>query len=327
MNHKLIFTKLIFAAAILAACPLVLHAQAAPAPPPVAPAAPIAQPVTLRYKFVVGQVHRYQYETDMNMLMMTGQTGAGIPIHMIMQMTMRQTVKSIRHSDGAATLVSQIEAMHMLNNDKETPLPEAQQTQMKEPITQIMLPTGKILSVNMPALGESGMPGMDFSKGMFSGTPFLPAGPVKIDDSWSGTAQAAMAGMQMAFTSTLTSLDRKDGAALATIQNKQTGTIDSTLTKGVPVSMKMQGQITGDGTQLFDMTAGTLQSSTGTADTDMTMTFLPSADGALPPGMPQGMKMQMQMKYTMTRLSDTAPITLSQPAPPVQVVPLAQPVP
>ena len=313
MNHKLILATTAF----FAVCPLTLHAQAAPpvqVGPIVPPTAPAAQAVTLRYKFAVGQVHRYQYNMDMNMLMETGQTGAGIPMNMTMQMTMRQTVKSIRPADGAATLVSQIETMHMLNNGQETPLPEAQQEKMKQPGTLVMLPTGKIISFTAPELGGAGMPGMDFSKGMFSSTAFLPEGPVKPGDTWSGDLQAAMAGMKMAFTSTLASVDQKDGATLANIHNKQTGTIDTTMTKGVPVPMKMQGQIAGEGTQLFDTTAGALQSATGTANTDMTMTFGPAADGTTPPGMPQGMKMQMQMKYTMERLSDTAAAT----APPVQ---------
>ena len=300
------YKPILFAAAALSAVyPLTVHAQAAP---PAAPlTAPAASAVTLRYKFAVGQVHRYQYDMDMNMLMMTGQSGAGVPINMTMQMTLRQTVKSIRPADGAATVSSQVEDMHMLRNGQETPMPEAQAAKMKQPFTQVILPTGKILSMDMPALG--GMPGMDFTKGMFSSTSFLPAGPVKVGDTWHGDGVAPMVGMQMAFTSTLAGLDTKNGVTLAMIQSKQTGTMDMTLTKGVPVPMKMQGQITGAGTQVFDTTAGALQSATGTANTDMTMTFPPAADGTLPAGMPHGMKMQMQMKFTMQRLSDVAATT------------------
>ena len=312
MNQKLILTT---ATAFFTVCPLALHAQAVPpvqTVPTAPPTAPAAPGVTLRYKFAVGQVHRYRYDMDMNMLMDTGQTGAGMPMTMTMQMIMQQTVKSIRPADGAATIVTQIEAMNTLRNGQEVPMPDAQQAQMKKPFTQVMLPTGKILSTEMPALG--GMPGMDFSKGMFSGTASLPEGPVKVGDAWNGGAASPMAGMQIAFASTLVGLDQKNGATVATLHNKQTGTIDSTLTKGVPVPMKMQGQLTGEGTQLFDTTAGALQSATGTANTAMTMQFGHAADGTTPPGMPQQMKMQMQMKYTMQRLSDTPPTT----APPVQ---------
>lgn len=281
-----------------------LHAQTTKTVPLASPA---ASPVTLRYKFTVGQVHRYQYDMDMNMLMMTGQAGAGIPIDMTMQMIMRQTVKSIRPTDGAATLVTQIESLHMLRGGQETPVPEAQQEKMKQPFTQVMLPTGKILSMEMPAFGGAGVPGMDFSKGMFSETAFLPQSPVKVGDHWTGSASVMMAGAQLDFTSTLISLDQKDGATLATIRNKQKGTMNMSLAKGLPVSMKMQGPITGVGTQVFDTSAGALQNTTGSSSADMTMTFGKSADGTTPPGMPSAMKMQMQMKFSMKRLSDISP--------------------
>ncbi|MGI4787235.1 MAG: hypothetical protein ACRYFS_00145 [Janthinobacterium lividum] len=301
MKYKFV----IAAVALCAVSPSALFAQVVP---PAAPlTAPAAAPVTLSYKFVVGQVHRYQYDMDMNMLMLTGQTGAGIPINTTMQMTMKQYVKSVRPTDGAATLITRIEEMHMLNNGQEAPLPDDQQAKMKQPFTQVMLPTGKILSMDMPAIGGAGMPGMDFSKGMFSGMAFLPTGSVKIGDTWDGTTAAAMAGVSLTFKSTLTGIDQKNGASLAAIQNKQTGTLDMTMTKGMPAPVKIQGQITGTGSQVFDTTAGAIQSAAGTSSTDMTMTFGPSADGAVPTGMPQGMKMQMQMKYKMERLSDTAP--------------------
>ena len=306
MNHTSRLAIVLVTAAF-AACPSALHAQTAPLPAPLP--APTAQAVTLRYKFAVGQVHRYQYDMGMNMLMMTGQTGAGVPITMTMQMTMRQMVKSIRPTDGAATLISQIESMHMLRNGQETPMPEAQQAQMKQSFTQVMLPTGKILSIQMPSFGGAGVPGMDFSKGMFSGTAFLPEGPVKIGDFWNGSGMSPMVGMQMAFTSTLAGLNQKNGATLATIQSKQTGTINTTMTKGVPVPITMQAQITGTGTQVLDTNAGAIQSATGASSTDMTMTFGKAADGSTPPGMPSAMKMQMQMQFTMQRLSDSSPAT------------------
>ena len=300
-------TKLVLAAAsLLAFCPP-LHAQTPSAVPPSAsPAAPAAAPVTLRYKFAVGQTRRYRLDTDMNMLMATGQTGAGVPIEMTMEMVMRQTVKSVRSADGAATLTTQIEAFHMLRNGQSVPLPDAEAAKMKQPFTQVMLPTGKILSMEMPALKGMSAPGMDFGKGMFT-TALLPDGPVKIGDQWSGAVDAAMAGVQTTFTATLASLDTKDGVTLATIQNKQSGTIAKTLSQGMPVTMKMQGQLTGTATQVFDTTAGTIRSATGTSGTDMTMTFGKAADGTLPPGMPSAMKMQMQMKFMMQRLSDTPP--------------------
>ena len=308
MNTRLVLT----AASLLAFCPAI-HAQTLPAAPaaPASPSAPASVPVTLRYKFAAGQVHRYEYDMDMNTLMQTGQTGAGIPIEMTIKMVLHQTVKSIRPADGAATVETQIESMHLLRGDQEMPLPEDAQAKLKQPLTQVMLPTGKILSVDAPGMSGMGAPGMDFSNSMFSTTVLLPDGPVKVGDNWKGTVALAAAGAQTAITATLTGTDEKNGATLATIQQTQTGTIDKTLTEGVPAAMTMQGQVTGKATQVFDTTAGAIQSATGTSATDMTMTFAQAADRTAPAGMPSAMKMQMQMKYTMTRLSDIPPTAIA----------------
>ena len=306
MNPKM-NSKLFLAAALALSAPA-LHAQTAPAQaaPPHA-ATPAAPAVTLRYKFAAGQVHRYQYDMAMDMLMQTGQTGAGVPINMTMQMTLSQTVKSIRPADGAATLVTHIESMHLLRGGQEMPLPAAAQEKMKQPFTQVMLPTGKILSTESPALDGMGGPGMDFSKGMFGSITTLPDGPVGVGDTWSGTGAAPMMGFDVSSASALTDIGGANGTSLATIQSKQTGTIDKTITQGMPVPMKMHGQVTGRTVQTFDTSAGVIQSAKGTSSADMLMTFIHAAGQAPPPGMPSAMKMQMQMKFQMQRLSDTAP--------------------
>ncbi len=294
---------LILAAALLTASPLALRAELPPVSAP-AQAAPAAAPVTLRYKFTVGQVRRYQLSMDMNMLMNTGQTGAGFPMAMTMQMMMTQTVKSVRPADGAATIVAHIESLEMLQNGKAVPMPEAQQAKMRQDTTQVMLPTGRILSVDIPSMADSGMPGAGFGKGSFSTTALLPDGPVKAGDTWAGTA--SMSGVQVASSSKLIGVDQKNGAILATIQNTQNGMMNMAMTKGMPAAMKMHGPLIGEATQVFDAAAGAIQSVSGTSNADITMTFgKPPAGAAVPPGMPSAMKMQMQMKYTMERLADT----------------------
>ncbi len=304
MKTKLILT----AAAALALCP-VLHAQTLPAAPaaPTSPSAPAAAAVTLRYKFAVGQVHRYEYDMDMNTLMQTGQTGAGIPMDMTLHMVMRQTVKSIRPADGAATLETQIESVHMLRGGQEMPLPEEIDAKLKQPFIQVILPTGRILSVDAPGMSGLGAPGMDVGSSLFGTTALLPDSPVKVGDNWKGAADAM--GAQTTFTATLMGVDQKNGAALATIQQKQTGTFDKPMTEN---GMTMQRRTTNTATQVFDTAAGMVQSATGTDDTDMTMTFpKAAAGGTTPTGMPSAMKMQMQMTYTMTRLSDTPPTAIA----------------
>lgn len=298
MNSKLICT----AAALLALTSPALYAQAPPPAAPAAPSTPAAPAITLRYKFAVGQVRRYQYVAETDVLMQTGQNGAGIPINMTMNMTMRQAVKSIRPADGAATIAVEIESMHILNNGQEMPMPESVSAKMKQPFTEVMLPTGKVISVDVPGMSGISIPGMDFSKAMMGsigGTAALPAGSVKVGDTWTASGAVPGVGFDVASNSALAALSPTQ----ATITTKQTGTLDTPGTGAIP--MKMQGKISSDMTQVFDTSAGALQSAKGTTSIDMLVTFPKSADGTMPPGMPSAMQTQTQMKYTMERLSDT----------------------
>ncbi len=315
MNSK----KIITAAALLVACPLVLHAQAPPLTAPAAPTAPVspttpaASAVTLRYKFAVGQVHLYQYNTETDVMMQTGQTGAGIPISMTTQTTMRQTVKSIRPADGAATIITQIGSVRALRNGQEVPMSEEQQAKMKQPFTQVMLPNGEILSVKV-AVSSAGTLGMDFSKGAsgsLGSTVALPGGKTKIGDTWNTIGTVPGIGVDLTSKSVLASLDQKNGATLATIQTTQTGIIDKPLTVGMP--MKMQGKVSGDMSQVFDMSEGALQSMKGTMSANMLMTSGTAASGAAP-GMPSAMKMQVQVKYTMELLTGQSVVVPNGPA-------------
>ena len=297
--------KLIFAGAALALLAPALHAQTAPlvtaAPAP--SAVPSGPAVTLRYKFAVGQVRRYEYDEQTDMLTDTGKAGAGIPINITMQKTMRQTVKSIRATDGAATIITQIETVRVLHNGKEVPLSEEQRAKIKQPITQVVLPNGKVFSVQAPISGSAGVPGMGFSKGAsgsLGSTVALPEGRTRIGDTWDTTGSFPGLGVDLASKSTLASLDQKNGTTLATIETKQTGMTDKAFAGETP--MKMQGQITGEVFQVFDMSAGVLQSMKGSCSSDLLMTAEKSADGIAPPELPFATKMQTHIKYTMRLL-------------------------
>lgn len=310
---------ILVALALLTAAPLALRAQdtAVPnAPLSVIPTPVGASAVTLRYKFTPGQTRRYKMAMTMNMTMLTGQSGAGVPMNMTMTMTTKQTVKSVRASDGAATVVAQVEDIETNAGGKEVALPAAQQAQMKKPFTTVMLPTGKVLSFQMPGftnIPTTGMPGMDLSKGLMSSSVAFPDAPVKVGNSWPGTiGSGIMAGMQMLMMSTLTGVETKGGAQLATVNQKITGKINMTLSKPMPMAFKMAGTVTGSGTQVFDTSAGAIVSQNMVNNTDMTMTFHPAAGQTAPPGMPKTMKMTMQQKTDLTLLDDSSPATLVQ---------------
>lgn len=298
------------ALALLSAMPFAACAQdtAVPAvPPSVTSAPPDASAVTLRYKFTPGQTRRYKMTMTMNDTTLTGQSGADVPMNMVMTMTMKQTVKSVRPSDGAATIVAQLEGMEENFNGKAYHLPAAMQAKMKHPFTTVMLPTGKVLSLQIPLTSSAGIPGMpggDFGNGYISSVT-LPDTPVKVGDSWPGSVASSMAGMQTLVSSTLAGLETKGDAQLATIDSKMSGKINNT-SSNKNMTVRMAGTFTGSGTQVFDATVGALVSGSMVDNADMTETFHPAAGQTAPSWMLKSVTVKMQRKIETTLLDDAA---------------------
>jgi len=307
---------LLAAAILLTACPVAAHAQIA-APVPATPAAPAtaapasaAQPVTLRLKFTPGQTLYYTMTTDTNGTMLTGQSGAGMPIQVHMQMLMHQTVKDVRASDGAATMDIGLDTMSMGMNGRTMPLPPDKLAQMKTIGTMTILPNGKTVSFT-PSAGLSGaapMPGMDLSHTNPMGSlGQLPDSPVKVGDTWKSAVAMGMMGTQVAAGFTLSSVDTAGGTTTALIKQTINGTFDTSTATGAAVSapagMAMKGNVSGTSTLRFDVDAGAVAGQTSHANITMTMT---------PPGATAPMKMQMKVNATLKRAS--APIPAANPA-------------
>ena len=298
------------AAALLAACPLAVRAQTAaplPAPPaaPTAPPAASAQPVALRLKFTPGQTLYYSLVTDTNGTLLTGQSGAGMPIQIHMQMLMHQTVKDVRASDGAATLDVGLDSMSMGMNGQTMPLPADKMAQMKTIGTMVILPTGKSLSFT-PSAGLSAaapMPGMDMTHmNPMSSLGQFPDTPVKVGDVWKSAVAMGMMGTQVAAGFTLLSVDTADGKTVAVIKQTTKGTFDtSTPAAGAaaPAGMPMKGDVTGTGTMRFDVDAGAVIGQTARANVTMTLT---------PPGANAPVNMEMKVNSTLKRASAPAPV-------------------
>jgi hypothetical protein len=303
--------KTLFLAALLAAIsPVTLAAADAVPPPLVTVTVPAANTVALRFKFVPGETRRYKTNMTMTGTMLTGQSGAGTPMNTVMDMIMRQTVKSVRPTDGAATISTQIESMQMSMNGKPIAIPAAQAEKMNQPTTTMMLPTGKVLEVEAPALPAGGLPGMDLSSAMKAGIAF-PDLPVKAGDHWNGSV--SVGGMKMLYVSTLAGMETVSGRDMATIDQTLNGNINMAVTKNMPAAMNMTGKITGGGRQVFDTTAGALASQKMEMNMDFLMMFTPPAGEASPAGMPQSMKMMMKQIITMERIDDAAPgVALTQ---------------
>lgn len=301
---------LLLAALLAAISPVTAIAADAVLLPAAVPSASSANAVALRFKFVPGETRRYKTNMTMTGTMLTGQSGAGIPMNTVMDMIMRQTVKSVRPTDGAATISTQIESMQMSMNGKPIAMPAAQAAKMNVPTTAVMLPSGKVLEVESPALPAGGLPGMDFSSAMKTSVAF-PDLPVKAGDHWNGTLN--LGGMKMLYAATLAGIETVSGKDMATINQTLSGNINMAVTKNMPAAMNMTGKITGGGSQVFDTTAGALASQKMEMNMDFLMMFTPPAGEARPAGMPSAMKMMMKQIITMERIDDAAPgVVLTQ---------------
>ncbi len=249
--------------------------------------------------------------TDTNGTLLTGQSGAGMPIQVHMQMLMHQVVKSVRASDGAATLEVGLDTMSMGMSGQAVPIPSEKMAQMKTIGTLVILPTGKTVSFT-PTTGTSTtgpMPGMDMTHMNAMGSlGQFPDAPVKAGDTWKSAVAMGMMGAQVAAGFTLLSLNTTDGKTIAVIKQTINGTFDtSTATGGTaapaPAGMAMNGTVNGTGTLRFDVDAGAIVGQTSRASVTMTVT---------PPGATAPMNMQMKVTTTLKRAS--APTAAADPA-------------
>ena len=265
--------------------------------------------MTLRLKFTPGQTLYYSMVTDTNGTVLTGQSGAGMPIQIHMQMLMHQTVKSVRASDGAATLDVGIDTMSMGMNGQA--MPPEKLAPMKAIGTMVILPTGKTVSFTPSAgLSTAGpMPGMDLTHMNSMGSlGRFPDAPVKAGDTWKSAVAMGMMGTNVAAEFTLLSLDTADGKTIAIIRQTTNGTFDTTAPAAgtaapMPAGMAMNGNVSGTGTLRFDVDAGAVVGQASRVNVTMAMT---------PPGTTAPMNMQMKVSSTLRRAS--APAAAANPA-------------
>ncbi len=310
--------NLLAAAIVLAACPAALYADNAPPAAPAAPAAttaptltapapPAAPSVTLRLKFTPGKTTYYTMKTDTRGTMQMPQ--GATPLNMHMTITLHQTVKDVRATDGAATIDMGIDSMTMAMNGQTLPMPPENLAKMKSVGTIVILPTGKTLSFTPnPALGAPALPGMDMSKmNAMSSLGQFPDNPVKPGDTWKSNISLGMLGAQVASDFTLTSVDTSGTTPIGVIAQTTKGTFDMSGANGakpVPTNgMKMTGTVNGTGMLRFDINAGAVENVTSAADITLNMT---------PPGAAASMNMQMKVTSTMQRT--TAPAPAAAPA-------------
>lgn len=302
----------LLAAALLTAVPAagIPLAQTTPAAPAVT--TDVGAGVLLRYKFTPGQSRVYKFSMDSDGTLMGGPGGQGFPIKQHMEAVMRQTVKDVRASDGAATIQVGYDSMTMTMNGQ--PLPPQSAAAVKQIGTIVMTPAGKVLSftgANGASAGPFGNMNSMFQN-MNSST--FPDGPVKAADKWDSKVDMAALGMKMTASNTVASADA--GAAhYTTVLN---GTFDTAAvppSKDAPVlPLTLAGTISGTSDQTFDVSAGAVKSQTGTASLDLTMNPKQGQGAGAAPAMGP-MKMKMKITTHLDLMPDAPKPTALLPRP------------
>lgn len=306
----------LLAAALLTAVPAVSSvAQDTPAAVPTvtdAPTTPDAAGVLLRYKFTPGQTRLYKFSMDSDGMLTGGPGGQGFPIQQHMDALLRQTVKDVRATDGAATILVGYDSLTMTMNGQSLP---AQNTDaMKQVGTLVMLPTGKIVSFTSANAAAAGPFGNMNSMFQNMNTSTFPEEPVKADAKWDGAMTMAAMGLKATTSNTIVSADTHTAHYTTALK----GTMDTGSATPAPntptLPLTIAGVIDGTSDQTFDVAAGALTSQTGMTSLDMTMS--PKAGQGAAPAGAAPMKMKMKMTTHLDYQSDTAGV-----APTVTVTP------
>ncbi|HEY3781684.1 MAG TPA: hypothetical protein VGL56_11400 [Fimbriimonadaceae bacterium] len=224
------------------------------------------QPVLLRYKFHTGQSRRYKTVMDMNMKMNMG--AQNMPMKMVMDSIVKQTVKSVDGSGAghiAIQPISQNSTMYMNGKPTKSPMPSSTKT-----VNMTMAPDGEVSGLDVGGSNPMAMMGGGSSASPFAMTGALPSKAVSPGSHWNSSANVMGSGIEMA--SKLDRIGSVNGHSVAFIS--ASGSMD--LGKMLGAIGKGKG-VTGSGSinmnlhYRFDITSGCLLDTSGTMTYKMNM--------------------------------------------------------
>lgn len=279
-------------------------------------AAASAEPITLEYKFTVGEVDKYKMTMDMSMEMPAmGSKTTAPPTNMSMTMTWAQKTLEV-NPDGSAKL--QVTYGEPTISGPKMPANAAKTTKLGgKSVIMTMSKRGQMLSMEGldKVMASSGLKNLDFSKftsGASSG-PLFPEGPAEVGQSWSQEIPFPFGNSQMNVTSTLVSTDEQlwsqKAARLKQVFNgqldladimKAVGPAAAGSAKGAPDLSSMTGNAGFDGHMsfVFAPELGKLLKGDGNVGIKMTMNMPAELTKQ---GAPPSVCMNMNMRMTITR--------------------------
>jgi len=287
----------------------------------IASVAAFAEPVTLEYKFKVGDVDKYKMAMAMSMEMPGLPAKGGAPaMNFSMTMSYIQKVLAV-NPDGTAKVqvtYGDMKFSGLPGDAKAKADTEAKTKAMAgQVMTAIMTKRGQMLSVQGmdKVMAAAGMPSMDFSKFLNSASnqALLPEGPVDVGQSWKQEVPMPFGSGRMSVTSTLDSTDQQLwGLQAAKVSQAFDGSFDiaevlkammgglKAGTKGAPDLSSMSGTVNLNGKMdfLFAPAIGKLLNGGGSMQMKLTMNLPPEA---VKQGAPASVDMNMNMQINITR--------------------------
>ncbi len=245
------------------------------------------RPVLLRLKFTPGQALYYTTTLDVTGAASAGRPGGGKPTRMLTRMLMHQRVRSVRASDGAATVEVGVDTISMAVDGRTVPVPPALLAQSKTLGTMTILPNGKVLSFVRPA-GQRllpTLPGSDLSHTNPMGSMgYFPDTAVRAGDTWESRIPSASTAVQAVARFTLSGVDTAGGRRVALIDFTTSGA-----TGAAPAEIRQS--LHGKGRLRFDIDAGAVTDQSSASS--LTMTF---------PGGPTRDEDHAEERRTLTRV-------------------------
>ena len=234
-----------------------LLAASAPSALAQAPSPAAARPVLLRLKFTPGEA-LYYVGTDDSREART---------RTLTKTLVRETVKAIRASDGAATVEISADTTSMTVSGKTAPTMPALPRELAVLGTMVILPDGRVLSFT-PIAGLRGMlsmPGADLSHTDFlDAMTYFPDTPVKVGDTWERRVPSATRAVQPLVRFTLSGLDTAGGTTVALI--------DFTVSGAAPAGAGVKQTFSEKGRLRFDVGSGAVVSQSRGSDFTITAT-------------------------------------------------------
>lgn len=242
-----------------------------PVAPNSAPASDLGSPppiqsVRIRHKFHPGDVLVYSANiSSSGVYTRPGYQSLGLQETASMILT--ETVKSVRETDGAASIVIKARSLHVTANNQTISSPSMLDPLRRATETFVLTPEGRIVSRHVANAGiAESLAFIDYTDtiSLESGVQ-IPPDDATVGQSWKVSAKyLSKLGLYATAYGSLVGLQHENGKDIAQLHLGIGGQVSASGTYGTQASVGVRGNMDGSIDQTFDVTNGRLSSQSGT---------------------------------------------------------------